>query len=280
MRRAFVLICTAAIVAAGFAAITAAPAGAAPMAYTIQVDDDVQNGCRLATIDLATGTVSGIGSYLDYDSYVCAHDLAFGPNGVLYGISDNEDVVNEGDIPQNDGVAVKGPAIVEFEVHLVTFNTTTGAVTDVGRIGTDEASLTSRDGAGGIAFDANGNLFVSMVGIEDACDDQAFCLYKVDPASVATPTFIGPMLGETYLLGLTTTCTTMYSSHDISLQTQLSVIDPATAGVTGVGTAMGQFTNVYSLEIDPATGTLWGLGFETTLGRAATTSTQSTPPPA
>ena len=36
--------------------------------------------------------------------------------------------------------------------------------------------------------------------------------------------------------------------------------------ITGVGTAMGQFTYVYSLEIDPATGTLWGIGYEVTTG--------------
>lgn len=79
-----------------------------------------------------------------------------------------------------------------------------------------------------------------MVGIGDVCLGKAFCLYKVDPARVATPTFIGPMPVEAYFFGLTTTCTTMYSSRDILRQTQLNVMGLAIGAPSPAGPPAGR----------------------------------------
>ena len=73
-------------------------------------------------------------------------------------------------------------------VHLVRFDPASGAVSDVGQIGTADAWAGTD---GGVTFDANGNLFVYMVGLDPECDDDAYCLYQVDPVNPSAATFLG-----------------------------------------------------------------------------------------
>lgn len=86
-------------------------------------------------------------------------DLGFSLGGVLYGISESPEV----SAPSIEGSAttsttVAPAAVVQpGSVHLVTFNLGTGAVADLGAIGTALAEL----GRGGeITFDSVGNLYV------------------------------------------------------------------------------------------------------------------------
>jgi len=254
IRRVLVTMAVAAMAAAGLVGIAAGPAGADDaFGYTIEVNVPQGLGgnglpCRLAKVDLTTGVLTGIGSFLDHDSLACAQDLAFSPSGVLYGISqfeaDNEEPVE----PHNFGSQAE---VFGDEVHLVRFDTTTGAVTDLGAIGTGPAFIGDFDHpGGGITFDAAGNLWVLMVGEEDACDDAAFCLYQVDPTNPANATFKGAGLGETYMFGLTANCagdvlTTAQVEPDTNTQSDVFVAFGGTV-LYSVNTGAGTFAPIGS----------------------------------
>ncbi len=273
----------AAVVSAGFVATAAAPAPAAAetVGYTVefQVPNGVPNGiggqrCRLATVDLASGAVTGIGAYVD-DSLACAFDLAFSPGGGLYGISQVSEV-EPGDADDAE-TQIDDPTLF---VHLVRFDTATGAMTDLGQIGTDEASI--QPGAGGVTFDASGNLWVYMVGFDDSCDGDAFCLYKVDPANPADATFYGRDPEATYLYGLTASCSlgvftvaeasgsgSVDSAEDVYVlpggdQLDRVNVGPPSAAVA-VGALIGSNRTVQSLDFD-SEGTLHALGTVTPKG--------------
>jgi hypothetical protein len=201
VRRWFVTLAVVAVAASGLIGIASAPAGAdTTVGYTIELQ--VPQGlsgeflpCRLATVDLTTGVVTGIGSFLPPEDLACANDLAFSPSGVLYGISQFEE--NEVEVPIEGSGFGSQAEVFDEEVHLVRFDTTSGAVTDLGAIGTGPAFIGGFDRpGGGITFDAAGNLWVLMVGEEDECDDAAYCLYQVDPANPANATFKGAGLGQ------------------------------------------------------------------------------------
>jgi hypothetical protein len=246
-------------------------------AYTVEFA--VPNGisgdrCRLSTVDLATGAVTPIGPIV-VDQLGCAFDLALSPGGALYGISDVDDEV---DPPSVDGTSstTDGPVAQEtplVQVHLVRFDTTTGAVTDVGAIGT---AASYANGAGGVTFDARGNLYVYMVGDDPQCDGIAYCLYQVDPANPASATFLGSDPEETNLFGLTASCSTgMYTIADaerggsvdpaddvysIRGGDQLDAVEPTPpAKATAVGGLIGTGRRIQSIDF-AADGTLWALG--------------------
>ena len=248
-RRTLTTVAVAALAAAGLVGITTAPAGAdETFGYTIEVQVPQGLGgdtfpCRLAKVDLATGAVTGIGSFLPPESLACANDLAFSPSGVLYGIVQGVEEEDEIEEPPIDDSGGFGATAVEFneEVHLVRFDTATGAVTDLGVIG------------GGPAFIGNlespGNLWVLMVGQEDECDNDAFCLYQVDPNSPGTATFEGKGPGETFLFGLTANCAgAVYTTEQIEPEDPGDESDVAVAiggnVLMSVNTTAGTMTEV------------------------------------
>jgi hypothetical protein len=156
-------------------------------------------------------------------------------------------------------------------VHLVRFDTTTGAVTDLGAIGTAGATLSGR-AAGGITFDAAGRLWVYMVGFDDACDKSAFCLYQVDPADLANPVFKGNDPIETFLFGLTANCaggvftleqgTDVFSADDVGVAISgnfLDSVDTSTGTATKIGPSFGTSRFVQSIDFG-ADGVLYGIG--------------------
>lgn len=279
IRRLLGMATMAAVVSAGFVASAAAPAPAAAETVGYTVEFQLPNGvapqrCRLATVDLASGAVSGIGSY-GADTLACAFDLAFSPGGGLYGVSQ---VTEEVDAPSVDDAAPQAEDPTRY-VHLVRFDTASGAMTDLGQIGTEEAYL---NGAGGVTFDASGNLWVYMVGSDDSCDGDAFCLYKVDPANPADATFYGLDPAETYLYGLTASCslgvftveetergTAIGSAEDVGVLDGGNQLDGVTVGPPSSAAAVGALIDgdrtVQSLDFD-SDGTLHALGTVTPKG--------------
>src|SRR6476646_5394827 len=198
LRRAMATVAIAAVAAAGLAGIAAAPAGAdTTVGYTIEVQlpqglSGPEFPCRLAQVNLSTGVVTGIGSFLNPDSLACANDLAFSPSGQLYGIS--QALATEAPIKGGDFQ----PAATDDQVHLVRFDLSTGAVTDLGAIGSEASQIGDTDRpAGGIAFDAAGNLWVMIVKDDASCNNDAYCFYVVDPANPSTATFKGAAPAET-----------------------------------------------------------------------------------
>jgi hypothetical protein len=250
VRRWFVTLAVVGVAASGLIGIASAPAGAdTTVGYTIELQ--VPQGlsgeflpCRLATVDLTTGVVTGIGSFLPPEDLACANDLAFSPSGVLYGISQflpaDEEPVEPGGF---------GATQTEPEVHLVRFDLTTGAVTDLGAIGARPAFIGDLEQpGGGITFDAAGNLWVLMVGVDDECDNDAFCLYQVDPTNPANVTFKGLGPAETFLYGLTANCAlNLYTSEQVQPESDSqSDVAVALGGnvLMSVNTGAGTFSQV------------------------------------
>lgn len=264
--------------------LVASPAGADVEGYTVQLTEtggESGIGCRLARVNLTTGALTPIGAYLDFATFACASDLAFSPSGVLYGISDDPAALDlsqsESGLfdPEPTGPGGASPAApAELHVHLVRFDTGSGAVTDLGAIGTAASEIGLQYGSGGATFDAAGNLFVYMVGEDPSCDGRAFCLYKVDPAAPANATFVGDDPQQTYLYGLAATCAgrvvtvqgTEAAESAINPATliapagdTLDTVDTTLGKATPVGPAFGQDRTVQSLDFD-AGGTLWAIG--------------------
>jgi len=258
-----------------------APAAAETVGYTIETLRPAGVvelfRCRLATVDLATGFVSPIGSSIG-GSDACARDLAFAPGGGLYGIVQHEvmEAPEAGDTTGTTTGDVAPAAPNPYRVHLVRFDTATGAVTDLGQIGTAPASLS---GGGGITFDSAGNLFVYMIGDDVECDETAYCLYAVDPADPGAATFLGDDPQETGIYGLTTACGTgMYTSQTAPRTGSLDdayvldggdVLGRVTTGppatVTPVGAFGDDYRTVQSLDF-ASDGTLWAIGTITPKG--------------
>ena len=255
-------------------AVTPAPAASETVGYTIETlrPSGVLDlfRCRLATVDLTTGVVTPIGTTIGGED-ACARDLAFSPGGGLYGIVQHEEV-EPPSVEATTGTTtgdVESAAPNPFRVHLVRFDTGTGAVTDLGQIGTAPAYLSS---GGGITFDTAGNLFVYMVGDDADCDEDAYCLYAVDPADPGAATFLGNDPVETGIYGLTTACgqgmyTTQTAPRTGSLDDAYvldggDLLGRVTATPPAVVTPVGPFGDdrtVQSLAFG-SDGTLWALG--------------------
>lgn len=290
------------LASAAFVATTPAPAPAAEtIGYTIEVQIprgiNPSSRCRLATVDLTTGVVTGIGGF-DSDPLRCAPDLAFSPSGGLYGIArlpgEVETPSVEDTTPTTDAAPVE-PQQITDTVHLVQFDTTSGALSDLGQIGTVPAAVAP---AGGITFDASGNLYVYMVGDDTQCNGGAYCLYRVDPANPADATFLGDEPQQTYLFGLTASCalgpfTVEDASEDTSADVlpaddvygfasgnQLDLVSTTPpASATAVGGLVQKDQTVQSLDFD-SDGTLWALGSLVPNGLPVTPGRLSTLDPA
>jgi hypothetical protein len=201
--------------------------------------------CRLARIEFATGTVTPLPAAASPEA--CAGDLAFAPDGTLYGLL-------QGNV-QPDGTPI---------AELVRFDVTTGAATVVGQIG-DFSALGGQSIVpfGGITFDGAGQLLVMLIafdeeGFDPACREPgvevASCLYRIDDPNVpGAPTFLGRVatasLDSPGVLGstLAATCDTVYSTPIttepeggdaiVLVESLLATVDPA----DGTRTDIGQF---------------------------------------
>jgi hypothetical protein len=189
-RSAGILLGLVGLVAAPLSVIALAGGSAAgasgPVAFTVLTDTSARpETCALGTVDLTSGATTTIGSLA---AGSCVGDLAETSDGRVFGIQ------QQGSFPT-------------LTVHLLQFNTTTGVATDLGQIGTFNASiLVSDDFGGGITFDSDGNLFVSLVGGDAGCSDSAFCLYQVDPTNPSAATFVGTGTEMTDEQALTASC--------------------------------------------------------------------------
>ncbi len=198
------------------------------------------NGCNLATIGLTDGVVTALPD--GFKALTCVNDLGFGPNGVLYGIKQEN-----------------GP----LEVHLIRFDLTTGAPTDLGPLtGAFTASTMFGLVEGGIALGADGNLY-GLFGTDAApCAPAAFqCVYRIDPASlvatlVGPPGAAGSRLQDRSLLGLTGDCGTT------TLETL--IFDPTTDLPALVSLALANGAATEGATLIPSPAQLDGLEFDRT----------------
>jgi hypothetical protein len=264
--------------------VGAAPAGAAPNGFMLLVDPS-GSVCQLAGVDLATGAVTPIGS--GATAAKCANDLAETSTGQVFGI-------------QEQGTGGASPT-----VHLRKYDTTTGASSEVGQIGTFNAQVGTIGVAGGVTFDKNGNLFVQMFGAPSGGGDsncpftavpehEVPCLYRVDPTNPTNgTTFVGQGPVNVILEFLAAACdgramtlepplgATGGSKSLVPGQSQAQgpiqaqIIDPnsvlgsvnlTNGAVSAVGVGVGATNFLTGIAFDSA-GTLWGVGGIGTTGQ-------------
>jgi hypothetical protein len=278
MRRLLILLPVVAIAAASAAAlvVSAGPsgAGAGTTGYTvyfpptINSTDDValelpppgdvgpaqDPGCdaQLATVDLASGVVTPLPA--SPSETACAGDLAFAPDGTLYGLV------------QGDGDA--GPV-----AELVTFDLSTGNATLVGAFGPFQYSTGGANELpqGGITFDATGTLYALLghsnsPGFDLDCAPESteflnFCLYRVDdPSNPAASTLVGLTTTDGVLPSmLAATCETVYAgtfSQDDDFSS-VSTVNTETGARDQIG-SLGDERFLEGADFDFA-GTFWGL---------------------
>jgi hypothetical protein len=304
IRRGFALLLALAAAAPALILTTAAPAGASPVGYTLVTEvlellevgpePDVDGAaepegdvgaqqfaeCTLAQVDLATGTVTEL-SHTGEDA--CVDDLTMAPDGRIYGIQQQcEGELCEFDLDdlgsQEFGAETH---LTGLEVHLIQFDPATGVPTDLGAINGPAALgpglfFPSPLGFGGLTFDKDGNLYVEMVGDAPPCEGDAFCLYRVDPADLANPTFIGTGTPETFFQILAAGCGTPEAvtlspgellvggagevdSLVFPIPGQDLIARDLTNGNTTVIGPTGENNAVAGMAFD-SNGTLWGVG--------------------
>lgn len=240
------LALTALVVGLAAAATTVAPDeahAAGPIAFAILVDD-VTGTCALASIDLGTGAITPTPTVVP--GAECAHDLAVAPDGTLYGIRDD---VGTG------------------TVHVVRFDATTGAPTDLGAVSPFNATISGQPFiGGGLAFDLSGRFLVLMMPTNDpACTGGAgVCLYRgSDPAAPGSATLVGPsgLAVDHAPWSMTVGCSAVLATTlDFSGQggpppSELARVDASSGNLSSVG-ANGQLVTGLELARD---GTLWAL---------------------
>jgi len=263
MRRSFRVLVVVAVSALGLIGVGGGtPAGAAPIGFVTIASED---NCILATLDLDTGQGTPVG---DPQRFACT-DLAFAPDGTLYGLAENE----------GSGA------------QLVVWNTTTGDGTLLGSID----ALTTNGQQGGLTFTVEGALYALLVeppinggagAAATACPDGDFegptCLFGVDPADTSTPTFIG-QTADGRVGGLDVGCTapavTLQSdplrgtsagedigplNHGPGEDAILTSVNLGTGVGTPIGTGVGEDVLIRSLAYDSAQA-LWGVGYDPTI---------------
>jgi hypothetical protein len=216
-------------------------AQAGPVAYTIIFSD----GCKLATVGLTDGVVTAVGA--NFESLACVADLTFGNDGSLYGIIG-------GDPP--------------LRAHLVRFDLTTGAPSDLGPItGSFTTSQTFGTSDVGIATGNGGRILVTMATDETPACGSVLCVYDVDPASLAG-TLVGPLgppagpFDDKPTLTLTadcgTTAWTVVSRNETVQQLFLTTISQS-SGTAADGPEIGLTSgaNPYGVELDRGTRILY-----------------------
>ena len=272
MRRTLAVVAVGALGAGALVGVTAAPAGAEPIAFAIEEG----NGCRLVQLDIATGGVTPVSG--GFDVAACVADLAFAADGTLYGLRQQGEEESS-------------------TVTLVRFDTTTGTTSDVGQVDGVPAGLAD----GGLTVDATGLMFGHVVTDDPGCDLDFVCLLRIDPTNPESATFVGrvPQF-QTEYFGLASSCAGQTVSvraeeevdgnstdaawpfgdaptadapeapadpaaeleqpAGVGLLVQiLTVVDLATASTSDVG-PVGPGNFVDSVDFD-ATGALWGVGF-------------------
>jgi hypothetical protein len=279
VRRGLTLVAAAALGGAGLFAFSGT-AGAQPTGFVIV---DTGGGCQLGQIDLTSGAVSNLLPASPSLS-VCSADLAFGPDGTLYGV--------------NGG-------------NLVKYNTGTGATSVIGPLG-----VTALGGeAEGLTFDAAGHLWAALLTGDSPCVSGLAsgatsssstptsagvhpaifvnnCLYQVDPAS-GHATFVSQFkagtLGNTAenVTGLAGACDgrvlTDYRSFapppGVAPVLILASVNTTDAQLTDIG-GNGDSHHVNSIDFAPETaGTpqpLYGVGTSTLAAQQVFLMNQST----
>jgi len=206
--------------------------------------DALQGNClgQLATVDFATGAVTPLPAAPSAEA--CAGDLAFAPDGTLYGLVQGSD--------ETTG---------EF-AELVRFDTTSGAATVVGPFGPFTNSLGGvfEIPFGGITFDGSGRLFALLGATNDpgfdpncAVDALVWCLYRVDdPSQPQASTFLGVSSQTTgefdFVSNLAASCDTVYTAH-VTTDGESTTTDVATVNTTnGALSAIGTLATDHLLE--------------------------------
>jgi hypothetical protein len=205
VRKLAVGIGVAALLVVGWVAPQTSAEAVAPMGYTVISGD---GSCDLATLDLATGTLTDLPAASSSDA--CAIDLAAAPNGKVYGIGIPN--FSAGSIDgANLAQAAEAGTLVSYTAD-GTASTTPIVVED----GTEGGII-----YGGIAVSASGTIYVHLVTDEPGCDTGApsptttaplsapqyagdsVCLYTLDPGT-GVATLVGTTgLYQTAFFGLT-----------------------------------------------------------------------------
>ena len=222
-----------------------APAAAGPTGFTTVLVGDVT--CQLAQVDLSTGALTPFGPV---SANHCAVDLAFAPDGTLYGM-----------VAGPERTSPESPLLF---MQLVRFDTTTGAVTVVGQITTFGFGVLSIN-AGGLAFDNTGTFYAQFASGDPNCSTTGqFCLYRVDPGNPAAATLVGTVPPtDTAFRGLAGACDGRVLTERQPLQVEvdsfLELENQQNAQVTTIGRIGPTGTLLDGFDFDTA-GNLWGVG--------------------
>jgi hypothetical protein len=266
VRRLAHVFAAAALAAGALAVIGAAPASAAGSVGYVIVQGEGE--CWLASVDLVSGLTTQIGTP---SSEKCAFDLEFTP----------------------DGTRLLGTVVEESELsgtaHLVEFDLTTGAVTDLGQLGDFELGGPGSD-QGNLTLPASGGLFTYLVpggeepppeaeAVDPACDGSAFCLFQGTTTAPGSLTYVNSVPQTfTVYYGLATSCADVTSSvREEQLADAASswpgvgaaaevpqILTTVNRTATGPSTTdVGSLGDVFLSSVDYDTaGTLHGVGFD------------------
>ena len=196
----------------GLAAVGVGATGADPVGYTVIGNPFTTGPCQLARLDLVTGALTPFGPT---DQTHCTVDLAMGPgNTALYGVN------LQGTPPT--------PA------HLIRYDPTSGAATDLGQIGAFTLGPGPGPLDGPLTFDAAGHLFVYLdpdTAVGPCGADAAFCLFELpDPTNPAHATPLGMGNATTVYAGLATAPAGTFYTVRLSIQTPCASGVACTAG--------------------------------------------------
>ena len=220
-------------------------AAAGPTGFTTVLVGDVT--CQLAQVDLSTGTLTPFGPV---SANHCAVDLAFAPDGTLYGI-----------VAGPEPTSPESPLLF---MQLERFDKTTGAVTVVGQITTFGFGMLSTN-AGGLVFDNTGTLHAQFASADPNCSTTGqFCLYRVDPGNPAAATLVGTVSPtDTAFRGLAGACDGRVLTERQPLQVEidsfLELENQQNAQLATIGRIGPTGTLLFGFDFDTG-GTMWGVG--------------------
>jgi hypothetical protein len=216
-RAAVVVAMVGAVFAVQGVQVSGADDGDDPVGYSIgsiQHGAGALGGCNFYKIDLKTGAATQLN--VGNGSVKCGDGLTYDDDGTLYAYTQRV-------------IAGVGPTVSE----LVTIDKHTGVQHVVGQLPNVLV------GGGGMTFDADGDLWLYGVTINDPrCTPNAStCLWKVNPKTAAS-TFVGTAPTGRAVYGLTGDCEDVWaisadtvSGPGVSLHTELDEVDTHSAAL-------------------------------------------------
>jgi len=216
MRAPVLGVLAASLVLVGLGGGQTASAQTGPVGYTVggQIDG-TPTSCAFFSVDMPTGEATLIGG--PSADLLCADGLTFGPDGTLYAYTNT---FGMGGLQS---------------AQLVTIDLATGAQTVIGEL--PPVAI----GAGGMTFDAAGDLWLYAVQVNVAdpgCEPGLTCLWQVNPAD-ASARFVGTPADDDGVFGLAGSCAgdvlaitgPVNTGPGTGAATELQSVDTATAAL-------------------------------------------------